>query len=1132
MKTARKISSVLLTAALLMQTQGVLGFSDVSEEDAAYSDISLMNKLGIIEGVGGDLFAPDEDVSRADFLIMISKGFKIEADGEEGFDDVNPEDYYYKYVTAAVNSGVVSGRDEKHFAPKDGVTMQEAAKMCVSACELDGKAVPFSKSELAESADSWAVKWCQKASFANIIGEGFEHAKTLTRKEAARMVCAAVLYNATKRDADYKKETVIVQKRRGNIFRDTDGYPEFDVETGYPMIEYVLVDFWGNTVRHEYRKVLDGKINLKFDDIDFGHYYVNLYGTDDNQEKNKIAQTTIAYLKKFTPPPAEENPFGVNMHFGAQTDGWVDDLVNEASYIGIGTIRGSDYNWTYVEAQQGKYTNPIQSQMDLVLKNDMIFFPCTGFRNAAYENGMRPFNDVTRTGYANYVKSYYDFYGDENVRNNLTEQYNEWWGTSTVFGSPAGSTDLSYLKALYEKIRDVVKPEYPNARLAGMLANPQWMFKEGTDGTSMYDFNMNFLKEGIVDTVDELTIHFYPTYKEALVKLEFDEKGHLIDTPEKLITDGMNYLDEKMQEYNNKSLKNIPWYVTETGWYVDGKEFTERNQGTFYPRILTSFIYQGAKGIMTYDLLCDGKDPANKEHNYGILNPLLSKYGTYAARPAYVTYGVNARMIGNKKPVKREERDNVYAYEFSDGDKSVNVFNTVAYTPVTIALETDSELKITDIMGATKTFVPYNGKVYLTVNEDMLYVEGDIKSWSKIDDMVFTQKEFPAMGSDFELIADASGLGLPEEMTFEVNKKDYSKDSIIVPASYDEDERTIKVFAKINGEYVGAFDYVVEIGNKYELNTSFSLVNSENGYKPLINAKVYNRSSKDIYVNAVKYTVNGEERTQSVEMNVEPESTIDFVIEPENVLLYTNYDFTFKLITDNELSSYLDNSNKYTYVPIIKKTMTIDGVIDDDLEGIEKVNLAASYNLLDAGTNPWEGNKDLDGNIWVSYDDDNLYIAVEVTDDVHVAQKFDGDSWQSDGLQIAMFHEDYEKSDLSYDYVVSGTDTYNEMSVYLAEDMQKKLWRYNSINDIKDQSKWDSLNYEIKRNEDNKTTVYELAFPWKDLLVNPNDIKYYSVEIAVNDSDSGVRDHSYYLTGDAIVMTKNRYNYLKYTFIR
>ena len=141
-------------------------------------------------------------------------------------------------------------------------------------------------------------------------------------------------------------------------------------------------------------------------------------------------------------------------------------------------------------------------------------------------------------------------------------------------------------------------------------------------------------------------------------------------------------------------------------------------------------------------------------------------------------------------------------------------------------------------------------------------------------------------------------------------------------------------------------------------------------------------------------------------------------------------------------------------------------------------------------------------------------------------------SWQSDCIQFAMFHDVYESNDLSYDYVVQGTDSYNEMVFYLTEDMQKKIWRYNSITEIKDNSVWENISYEIKRDESAKTTVYEMAFPWEELLVEPEDISYYPFEMAVTDSDTGLRDHGYYLTGDAIVMTKNRYNYLKYTLIK
>ena len=179
--------------------------------------------------------------------------------------------------------------------------------------------------------------------------------------------------------------------------------------------------------------------------------------------------------------------------------------------------------------------------------------------------------------------------------------------------------------------------------------------------------------------------------------------------------------------------------------------------------------------------------------------------------------------------------------------------------------------------------------------------------------MIFNEKIFPVMGSDFSLCADTDAFGIPN-MTFEVNGVDYSADDIVVPASYEVDERTVKVFAKVNGEYVGAFDKMIKMANKYELTTSFALVQEGTDYTPVINANIKNRSDKDIYVNEIKYTANGEERTHPVNEVLKAKQELDVEIRPENLMLYTNYNFSFKLVTDEELSAYVDNENKYAYL--------------------------------------------------------------------------------------------------------------------------------------------------------------------------------------------------------------------------
>lgn len=75
--------------------------------------------------------------------------------------------------------------------------------------------------------------------------------------------------------------------------------------------------------------------------------------------------------------------------------------------------------------------------------------------------------------------------------------------------------------------------------------------------------------------------------------------------------------------------------------------------------------------------------------------------------------------------------------------------------------------------------------------------------------------------------------------------------------------------------------------------------------------------------------------------------------------------------------------------------------IDADLaewSGVRWIALDRKLNYEDAS--PWAGPGDLSAKAAVAYDDDSIYLAVEVTDDIHDA-RYDGDDmWKSDCVQV------------------------------------------------------------------------------------------------------------------------------------
>ncbi len=1117
----KKLTSAVMVASMMLAVlpaSAETKYSDVTVTNPSYDDIMLLSELGVVEGMGGGQFAPESYVKRADFIIMLSKLMGVEAEGDKSFPDVNESDYFYSEVIKAANAGIISGRENGYFDPNAVITTQEAVKIIIYANEkLSGTVMQISEPQASKNGTFWARDEVDKAITGNIIKEmDFSANELVTRAKACKMLSGLFALNNSDVKYDYSRETKIIQKQRGNIFTDADGAPEIEIDTGYPIVEYLMVDFWGNTVRHGYKKVQDRTTSLKFENLDFGHYNVFIYGSDDKGYRTEIAKTTISYLKKFEAAPAEESPFGVGFHATRSNYGWKPDLIYEASLIGARHIRDEWY-WSNVETKKGSYTNWIKELTDLCQEYEIAFDPVSGFVHPSYDGGKRPYTEDGQIGFANMQNAYFDLLTDRKLFKRM-EMYNEWYNRNTLYGAPYTINDMEYLVELYKKSWEIIKEKHPEAILAGMT--------RGLDT----EWNKYYLYSGALDYIDELTVHAYVNSYEGEY-LRRDENGHITDAIEPIIADGVEVLKKDVKAGSGKTLGvDLPWGVTETGYQT--VNFTEQQQAVLYPRLMTCWLHEGATYVFTYDFLCDGNDERAHEDNFGIMNAMLSDWGSYTGRGAYVSFGVNARMIDNKKSTNKELKDNVYCYDFTNGTQSVKIFNTETYDPKTVCLYTDGKVQVTDMMGATREFVPYDGKVYLTISEDMTYVTGNVTDWEVTDGIYFNQPKSAVMGSDFALTAESDAFDVTD-FTYEVAGKEYNADEIIIPASYEERERIVRVLVKHDGAYVGEFKQGIMVGNRYELNVAYKMQKNENSFTPSAELTIKNRVDEDLDISAVAFTVNGENKVVEIGKTVKNGETLTYTAELGDCIMYKEYEISCRIIENGKMSKYIDGSGKTVYAPMVRYTMAIDGIIDEGIEDkLSTIDFESMYNLWQNGLPMWGGTNDLSGQAWVSYDDENLYVAVSVVDDVHLANKPGGYCYQQDCLQLGLYHEIYEESLGTYDAVDEGMAGFHEVGFYLAGGSESKLYRYGSAKECDDMEKWDGVSFKITRDDNTKRTNYEIALPWSELGVSPANTDHYGIEIVVQDSDEDLRTNAYYLNGNAIHLNKNRFDILQYEIIK
>ncbi len=125
--------AILLTIPVPLASAAT--FYDVNSGTNYYNGIMWAYDEGIIQGYGDGSFGPDNCVRRAELVKMILE-YIVEGNiGTTGsfpyFNDVNTNDWFYKYVREAMNRGIIQGYSDGSFRPNNCVNRAEAMKIAV-----------------------------------------------------------------------------------------------------------------------------------------------------------------------------------------------------------------------------------------------------------------------------------------------------------------------------------------------------------------------------------------------------------------------------------------------------------------------------------------------------------------------------------------------------------------------------------------------------------------------------------------------------------------------------------------------------------------------------------------------------------------------------------------------------------------------------------------------------------------------------------------------------------------------------------------------------------------------------------------------------------------------------------------
>ena len=157
----------------------------------AKDDINYMYENGYVNGINETTFAPDANVTRAEFAAIAARILKLEQlDYSSVFKDVKSDDWYAPVVETAYEAGIIQGSNGS-FRPNDKITREEMAVILMRVYNIVNEYNSESELTFADSGkiSDWAKEAVASACELELIngmgGNNFAPKSNTTRAQSA-----------------------------------------------------------------------------------------------------------------------------------------------------------------------------------------------------------------------------------------------------------------------------------------------------------------------------------------------------------------------------------------------------------------------------------------------------------------------------------------------------------------------------------------------------------------------------------------------------------------------------------------------------------------------------------------------------------------------------------------------------------------------------------------------------------------------------------------------------------------------------------------------------------------------------------------------------------------------------------
>ncbi|MGW1045793.1 sugar-binding protein [Streptomyces sp. NPDC002547] len=865
---------------------------------------------------------------------------------------------------------------------------------------------------------------------------------------ASAVVPAGAAEGATKAEA----ALTLKQTAMGNIFAPS--VPRtIVVDTTDASVRWTLTDVDGVTVQSGQATPSNGAATITIPStVPRGWYSLTATGSSGVK-----ASTTLATV---TTPPSTGR-FGVGTHYAFGRDTAAQALIlpsgavtvrDEASWSKAETTKGV-LDWTYAHT----YLDPLFAKG---IKPLLI----ADYGNSFYDGGVGPTTDAGRAAFANYAAGMAREFGSKIAG---IEVWNEW---DVGTGNNTTKDPDNYV-ALLKAASTAIKAANPSVPVLGPAV--------GNLSTSWLETTF---QKGALSYVDAVIAHPYNWPASA------DGLGPQITALKSLV-----------RTYNGGADK--PVWITELGWPTgtNVRAVSEIDQARNTAKAAAIAMYQGVAKYYLYDFVDDGDDPANPEHNFGLVHSGASALGAYTPKPAFTAWATATRQLAGATPsTPVTGPSGVTDLRFRDADGVpfqavwANQTTTLSFPGAT------GNVIVSDMNGAERVVSPVGGNVIVQAGASPIWIRGYLGTPTQTADTLAVDPTVTGETASAHWTVENPDKSKAREFLLTVGDVSAAvrvpagerrEVPLTLPAQGTPGDVVYRASVMMDGQAFVRLSATGEVRDPITFEGVHSA--ADNGGQSL-RLSVDNAASTAAEIQSVTWKIGDATGSGLEGASVAAKATAVLSAPLPAVTADTAWSATATMSggATYQASGTLHPLDGAAITAAPHLSVDVDGTVDAAVKAQPGIDLdAAPFTPATSGTARPSG---FGGKAWYTSDATNLYVTAVVSDPVHYQGSSGGGIWQGDSLQFTVARggpgEQTSWNEIGAARTSSGPELYRWLDAVDAA-----------------RTTVEGAEVAIVRDEDADTTTYEIAVPWASLGGPQAADGLFSSSLVVNDSDGAAR---------------------------